>query len=350
MADEKAPEGAAASEDAYQKELAAMVKGAADEAEPKPDDKEPKEPEKKEETSEETDEADADDDPDSDGNDEEEGKEKPEKDEGKYSKAFRKLQKEEAQLQAFKATVLEERKANEKLRAELTSQERELAAFVKAIQLDPFETLFQARLLTEEQAEYISKQLYYRSKAAQADPKNREIADRLRREEAIRIEAQETKNRLARFEQEREEERRQAEQKQQLEAYSQKFESTLTTYKTKTPLLAKALEKSPARTMQELYAIANDMSAAKKSYADPIAVIFEWNKRRKELLADYGIGTSPSKPAAAPAASNKPNPPSAVEKKGPPNGKTDSSTATSATGDLDEATYWRELKKMLGHE
>lgn len=342
MADEKPPEGAAASDEAkYQKELAEMVKGAADELKPKPDG-EPKEPEGSLAESL----GDAGDEPEADGDDDDDEKDEDEKpeDKGKYSKAFRKLQKEEADLQAFKTSVIEEKKEVHRLRAEVDTREREIVAFVKALRLDPFETLLQHKIITPEQAEYISKQLYYKSPAAQADPKNRAEAERLRAQEAVRLEAEETRRRLQAMESERAEERQKAQQQQELNAYSTKFTTVLDSYKSKTPLLAKALEKHPEATMRELYSIANDLSAAKKAYADPALVILAWTKERKRVLAAHGI----SEPAAAPAASKKSNPPPAAKKEGPPNDAKNSSTA--APEKLDEDAYWKELNRRLKGE
>ena len=220
----------------------------------------------------------------------------------------------------------------------MQSGEAELGQFIKSLQLDPFGTLMKAGLLNEDDAEYASKQLYYHSKSAQTDPKNRAEAERLRRERQVLLEAQQTRAEVERLRREREQERAEAAKTAELNAYVAKIDATVDSYKSKTPLLAQALQKNPARTRRELFEIANELSSAKQAFADPGLVVLAWTKQRKALLAELGI----QEPVAA-AQKDKSKP--AVEKKGPP--EKQSSKPAQKTPEDEEAEFQRELRARL---
>lgn len=321
----------------YKAELARLVKGDAEamgiqvpaEEEKKPDEPDKEEPEEKAEGEE------------VDG--EEEGEEKAP---DKYSAALRKLQKEESRLQDLKSTVLQQQREVASRWEQVQKQEAELAGFIKQLRVDPFPTLLRAGILTEDDAEYISKQLYYHSKTASADPKNKLEADRIRRDREQRLEAEQTRAEVDRLRRERDEERQAAQQKAATDAYAAKIEAAVDAQKSKHSLLAKALEKSPARTKAELFKIANDLSYAKQAYADPGLVILAWVKERKEWLADHGITEPVKKLTPEQDKSKKPE-----EKRGTPDGKpAPSKMGQYGTPEFDQAAYDAKLKRMLAGE
>lgn len=337
MADEKPSSGGTPAPDSpeYKAELEKLVKGEAESmgikvpADEKPPEEKPSEEEKVTEGE--------------GAEDEEEGEEKAP---DKYSAALRKLQKEESRLQDLKSTILQRDREITQREQNAQKQEAELGAFIKQLRVDPFTTLLKAGILTEDDAEYISKQLYYHSKTAATDPKNKQEADRIRREREFRLEAEENRQRILRLEKEREDERAQAQQKANLDSYVSKIETAVDTQKTKHPLLAKALEKNPARTRQELFKIANDLSYAKQAYADPGLVILAWVKERKAFLAELGVN-EPQKSAVVPETDKSKKP---EEKRGTPNGKPAASMGQYGTPEFDQAAYDAKLKRMLAGE
>ena len=319
----------------YQAELSKLMKGDAEAAKPdKPEPEKPSEPEEPKGEEEEKPEGEE-------GDEDEEGKDKPP---DKYSAALRKLQKEESRLQDLKSTILQRDREITQREQQAQRTESELAAFIKQVRLDPFTTLLNAGILNQDDAEYISKQLYYNSKTAAADPKNKAEADRIRREREARLENEQTRAEVAALKRERDEERTKAEQARATEVYASKIEAAVDTQKTKHPLLAKAMEKSPARTKAELFKIANDLSYAKQAYADPGLVILAWVKERKAWLADHGI-TEPVKKSPEQDKSKNPD-----EKRGTPNGKPAATAQPGTPPAFDEAAYYRELNQRLRGE
>jgi hypothetical protein len=337
-----APDAAATAEAEYKRELAERVKRGVEEMGISIEEKKPEPEEKPEEEkpAEEAGDDNPDDDPDyADRDEEEDGEEKPEE-KGKYSKAFRQLQKRESEIQQLKSQVLQQQREIQTRESKLQQGERELGDFIKQLQLDPFNTLLKAGLLNEDDAEYASKQLYYNSKAAAADPKSKLEAERLRRERAMLMEAQQTRAEVERLKREREQERAEQQKQATLNNYVAKIDATVESYKSKTPLLAQALEKDAARTRRELFEIANELSAAKQEFADPGLVVLAWTKQRKALLAAHGL----KEPVAT---SKKPNPnPPTSEKANP--GKS-SKPAQPATDDAEarEAAFQKELRARL---
>lgn len=340
---------AAPDDAAYRAELAKMMKGDAeamglavdkDEPEKKPDEPATDEEKPDEEEKPEGDEAE--------GDEEKEGDEEPESEEekGKYSKAFRKLQREAQQLSEHKAQVLAKDREVAQREQATAATERELVDFIKNVKLDPFGTLLRLGILKEEDAEYISKQLYYHSKTAQADPKSRAEAERLRAERERRMEHESLVQRTERLERERVEERQQAQREQQLNQYTSRLEATVQQYAAKTPELKRALERSPAQTKKEILLIANELSEAKGQYADPGLVALAWIKERKRILAD--LQAEAAKPATT-AATKPDQSKKAAEKRGPTDGKANGSSAQSAE-EAAEAKYQRNLRRHLNGE
>lgn len=339
MADEKAPQGSPAPDSPeYKAELAKLIKGdveamgiKVDDPEKKPEEPETPDGEEKEEPEGEEVE----------GEEDEDGEKKAP---DKYSAALRKLQKEESRLQDLKSTVLQKEREIVQREQQASKTEQELAAFIKQVRLDPFTTLLNAGILNQDDAEYISKQLYYNSKTAAADPKNKAEADRIRREREARLEAEQTRAEVAALKRERDEERAKAEQKQNLDVYVGKIDAAVESQKTKHPLLAKALEKNAARTRSELFKIANDLSYAKQAYADPGLVILAWVKERKAFLAELGVA-EPVKKQPEQDKSKKPD-----EKRGTPDGKPAVNAQPGTPAAFDEAAYYRELNQRLRGE
>lgn len=335
---------AAFDESAYKAQVAEMVKGSLEgmgvNTDPPPAEKPKEEPKKDEdaekpavedEESKEGEEA-------AEGDEDEGDDEKKPKDE-KYSTALRKLQKEEQRLAEFKTQVLARERDIQQREHKTKEQEAEIASFIRSLRVDPYNTLLKAGLLNEDDAEYISKQLYYNSKAAASDPKSKAEADRIRRERETHLENQENRRRLERLEREREEERGETKRQQELTGYVSRVDQAVEAQKQKHPLLAKALEKNPSRTRQELFKIANDLSYAKQAYADPGLVILAWVKERKSLLSDLGIN-EPAKPPEK--VQSKP----AAEKRGIPDAKQPGSSAQAP----DDDAYQKELRARLRGE
>lgn len=341
MAEEKpAAGGAAFDEKVYQKGLAENMGLTGDKPE-EPEEK-PEEPEKKEDgeekkEEEEPDKGDETSDGDDDSDDDEPTKAKGDE---KYSKAFRKLQQEESRLQQMKGQVIAAERALRQREAQIQKTESELVDFVKKVRLHPIDALLENGLIKEDDLEYISKQLYFGSKAAAADPKNRAESDRLRRERQLLIDQEEMRRELANYRQERENEQSQLAQQRALDAYTNKFDAAVEEYKSKTPLLAEALKKNPARTRKELYELANEISVSKKDWADPQYVLIRWVKERKALLAELG--------AKAPEATNeKAKSESAAKSKGQSE-KSSKPTQSEADEAARERQYRKELHEHLG--
>jgi len=216
---------------------------------------------------------------------------------------------------------------------------------IQELRAKPHITLLKHGLITEQELEYASKQLWYMSPAAQADPKTRAEAERLMREQALLLESQKTRQEVENLKRQQEYERQQAQLLQAREVYSTKLEATVEQYKQKTPLLAKALEKNPQRTLQEIYEKAAELSAAKKAFADPALVILAWTKARKQLLGDYGV-------AEPVATKEQEKSKTAAKEKGPTNGKSKTAAQDSSqlTDEEKDAKYRKQLAAMLRGE
>jgi hypothetical protein len=309
VADEK-PGGTAApdaAEAAYKAELAERVKKDVEGMGISTEEKKPEEPEKKDgeepEPKEGGDESEEEKDDDSKDDDTDDGEDKKPVDE-KYSKALRRIQKQEAELLHFKSQII--------------AADRELKP---------------------EAAEYWSKNLYYNSPAAAADPKSKAEAERLRREREFVYEANQTRQELERVKRQLEEDRAAQQRQQQDDHYVARLDATIDAYKAKTPLLEAAFKQDPVRTREDLFRIAAHLSDAKGVYEDPGAVVQAWLKERRKLLASFGIKEPVAKTQQV--ESKK-----ADEKKGPTNGKSQNGQAQAET-DAQDAAFKKELRERL---
>lgn len=341
-------EAAPKDDSAYKAELASLLaKDRVDSEVEVPKPEAPPEKEKKPEVAEDDSDDDEDvseDDEDSDGDEEElEGK-------GKYSQALRKLRKEEASLHTFKAQILNQQKEFQAKEQKFHSDVQGFQQFVRELKVDPFRVLTAHGFITEDDAEYISKQLYFNSKSAAADPKNRAEAERLRRDRERDLDNKKALDAVEKMRQERDTERAEASQKAELDAYVGKISSAAAGHRAKSPELAKALDKFPEQTNQELIRIAHSLSEAKGELADSKLVVLAWVKhhkaetaRYKELMAEAG---EPVAVVDNKAKSTKP-----VEQKGAANGKTNAEKGTQSHSAEDsaarDALYKKQLAEML---
>lgn len=355
MADEKpaapAVDEAAKAEAAYNERLASLISGASDDTDsplvPKSDTPEEKpkkeegEPEEKEE--EEDKEGEGEPAADEEADKEEADGEKAPEGKEKYSQAFRKLQQKEAEVQQFKNQVLQRERELQHREQKLAQGESEVVQFIKDLNTDTFETLLRYGLIDQEKADYMARQLYLRSAAAANDPKARLEADRLKAHEKLREGQREVERQLKLLQEQRELERQKQADDYQLNQYVARFEATIEGNKVKRPLLARALEKLPNETREELFRIASQLAEAKDEYPDPTLVILAWEKRIKTTLAAHEALKEQPASTTNPVKS-KP----ADEKKGPSNGKSNgSSTKAAVTDEEKEAAYQKELRARL---
>lgn len=357
MADEPiaAAGGAAApaGEPAYKSELAAMLAAEKAEldakAETPPVEKKP-EGEAEAPTKDEKDEPEAEggeDDAETEGD--EPGKDDEPDGKSKYSKALRKLQKDEASLQQFKTQVLAKEKAVGEREQRAATAERELGDFLTEIRRNPVETLLKSGLISEDEIGHWAKQFHFLSPEALKDPRSRAEAERLRRDRERERESKRVAAEVETMRRERDEERAKAQQEAATTAYVGKLGSVAQAYKAKHPVLAQALEKDPEGTDEELRAVAHRLSVAKQALEDPGLVVLAWVKQRKKLLAAHGLVE-----AAAPTTTNKAKSQTPAEQKG----ATDAASKTAAAAppsDVDEnkpgtPAYQRKLKAMLSSD
>ena len=264
----------------------------------------------------------------------------------KYSKALRKLQKDEASLQQFKTQVLAKEKTVVEREQRAVTAERELRDFISAVKLDPVHTLIKAGLISEDEIGHIARQLHFLSPEALKDPRSRPEAERLRRERERELESKRVGSEVEKMRREREQERAQAQQDAQLDGYISKLDATAQASKAKHPVLAQALEKDAARTERELRAVAHELAVAKQGFADPALVVLAWLKQRKQVLAAHGIAEAAVVPNKA--KSTKP-----AEQKGATDAAKKAATAPPPDNDEDKPgtpAYQRKLKAMLGHD
>lgn len=361
MADEPtaAAGGAAApaGEPAYKSELAAMLAAEKAEldaaAETPPAEKKPTEAKKEEELEEDGSLAEArekealedgEDDP---GENEEPGDDEEPDGKSKYSKALRKLQKDEASLQQFKTQVLAKEKAVGEREQRATTAERELGDFLAEIRRNPVETLLKSGLISEEEVGYWAKQFTFLSPEALKDPRSRPEAERLRRERERERESKRVASEVEKMRRERDDERAKAEQDAVTTAYVGKLGAVAKAYKAKHPVLAQALEKDPDGTDEELRAVAHRLSVAKQALEDPGLVVLAWVKQRKKLLAAHGI-VEAAAPTTNKAKSQKP-----AEQKGATDAASKTAAAAPPTDDENKPgtpAYQRKLRAMLSDD
>jgi hypothetical protein len=172
-------------------------------------------------------------------------------------------------------------------------------ALAKRAKYDPAAVLEQLGL-TSDDFELAARHLYARSKAGQADPKNRAAAEQAtrEREQLDRITAHERK--LADLE-----------AKLTAKEQAQAFESQRGQYLDLTikavandnaPLLAKLASKDPSKARAALWRTAEQLFDQTGEFPDSDDVITAWETQRRAELEDLGIDVTTSTKPAAPAA------------------------------------------------
>jgi hypothetical protein len=332
-----APDTSAADEAAYQAGLAAMLKGEpadepAAEPEPKAEDDAPAEEDTAEEPEAEEPEPEADEDTDEESEDDEDPK--VDKD------ALRKLQKEKRSFEAHKTKVLELERQVATREKQAETRERELSDFIGKLRTDPFTTLIEAKLLSEEDISFAARQLYLMSPEAAKDPRSKAEAERLRRERERDMKAERAEREVERLRREREEERAQQAEERKLADYTSRIDSTTQVFKEKTPLLTKALAKDSAATKRELYQIAYELATANGGQlAEPGKVVLAWEKQQRERIARLGL--------EAPAVQSKAKTPTAAKSQGQPPKKKEPAPVAEEPAELSEEEYRAELRRRL---
>jgi hypothetical protein len=313
MADEKPPEGTPAPDAApafdkaaYDAGLQALLRGEAGD-EPAAEEKPPK-PEG---------EADADAEAKPDAELAEDDEAESEGDEDKEPKvaeeALRKLQKEKRTFETYKAKVLEQERAVVAREQRVGQGERELVGFLNDFKVDPVHALVSNGLLTDEQLSYAARQMMLLSPEGLKDPRSRAEAERLRADMKRDLETRRVNAELENLRKEREAEKAQAQADRELNNYVTQIDASLPTYKAKTPLLAKAMEKDASATKRELYSVATELATANGGrFVEPGKVLLAWEKQQRELIARLGF----SQPETPPAGQSKAKPPTAAKKQG----------------------------------
>lgn len=273
--------------------------------------------------------------------------EEPKDAKGKYTQALRKLQKKEEAFEKHRTSVLAKEREVGALEKKLATQRADLGRFIEAMKTDPVGVLEREGLLTEDDKQHWMRQFHYLSGEAGKDPRSRAEAERLRRDRERDQALKKQQEKIDSFEKEREAERAKVAQEAELKDYVSKLDGTVEQYKAKTPLLEKALAKNAQKTTRELRQIAHDLSVAQGAWAEPKAVVTEWVKRRKELLAELDV-VEPGATATPKKAKSK----SAAEQKGPgtePSNKGSSAAVPPAneTAEQREAREERARKKEL---
>lgn len=336
-ADSTPASDAASDEASYKAGLAALLSGDAPPTdEPPPADKAEDAPVEEDaaEEPEAEDEPEADEDDDSDEESEDEDDPKVDKD------ALRKLQKEKRSFEAHKTKVLELERQVATREKQAETREREITDFIGRLRTDPFTTLIEAKLLSEEDISFAARQLYLMSPEAAKDPRSKAEAERLRRERERDMKAERAEREVERLRREREEERAQQAEERKLQDYTSRIDSTTQVFKAKTPLLTKALEKDATATKRELYQIAYELATANGGQlAEPGKVVLAWEKQQRERIARLGL--------EAPAAvQSKAKTPTAAKSQGQPPKKKEPAPEAEEPA-LSEEEYRAELRRRL---
>lgn len=344
MADEKPPEGTPAPDAApafdkaaYDAGLAALLKR--DATEPPAAEETPPKPEG---------EADPDAKPEDAPEDDAEDGDAEDKDPKVAEESLRKLQKEKRTFEAYKAQVLEKERAVVAREERIASGERELVGFLKQLQVDPVGALVGNKLLTDDQLDYAARQLMLLSPSGLKDPRSRAEAERLRTEMKRDVEAREARAEIENIRKEREAEKAQAQADRELNTYVTQIDASLPTYKAKTPLLVKAMEKDASATKRELYSVATELATANGGrLVEPGKVLLAWEKQVREQIARLGF----SLPEAAPAGQSKAKTPTAAKKQGHEQNGKGAPPAQEQAGDPEIAKsddeYRAELRRRL---
>lgn len=343
MADEKPPEGTAtpasdpAAEDAAYKEgLSKLLAGeatedppAAAEAPPKAD-AEAEDDDQAEETPEAKDDEDAEDDVD-------------DADPKVATEALRKLQKEKRTFEAHKSKVLELEQNVKERESKVARVEASWNAFGAELDRNPVETLLKHNMIPEADYKFWAQQFHLLSPEGLKDPRSRPEAERLRRERERERASDTALRRVEKLEQERAAEKAAAAQDREVQHYVTQLDASLPTYKAKTPLLAKAMEKDAAATKRELVSVAVELATANGDrLVAPGQVLLAWERQQRERMARLGL----SVPEPAAAVPSKAKTPTAAKSQGQPPKKKDAPDAEEPAEVSDEE-YRAELRRRL---
>lgn len=193
--------------------------------------------------------------------------------------------KKMAAVQAERKKFEAERVAFEAERKELAEAKARLSA-LEAKRHDPAALLL-ALGYGEDDLEAAARQVYGMSKAAAADPKNRDAAARMARERAQATELEKATARLEALEQ-RIEQQNQAQAAQlALEQYSAKL--TAAASPDATPLTARQMAANPDRARVALAQLALEMAQEDGDVPDAVDVVARYEKMRAAELAELGI-------------------------------------------------------------
>lgn len=202
-----------------------------------------------------------------------------------------------------RAALDAERKQFEQDIAPKLKAAQDFEALAKRAKYDPAAVLEQLGL-TDDDFELAARHLYARSKAGQADPKNKAAAEQATREREAhdRIAAHEKK--LADLE-----------AKLTAKEQAQQFESQRGQYldnaiksvaNDNAPLLSKLAAKAPAKARAELWQTAERLFDTTGEFPDHEDVITVWETQRRAELEDLGIDVATSAKPAAPAPAARP--------------------------------------------
>ena len=201
-----------------------------------------------------------------------------------------------AQVQAAEAkkmaAVQAERKKFEAERVAFDAERKELAeakarlSVLEAKRHDPAALLL-ALGYGEDDLEAAARQVYGMSKAAAADPKNRDAAARMARERAQATELEKATARLEALEQRLEQQNQAQAAQRALEQYSAKL--TAAASPDATPLTARQMAANPDRARVALAQLALEMAQEDGDVPDAVDVVARYEKMRAAELAELGI-------------------------------------------------------------
>jgi hypothetical protein len=169
--------------------------------------------------------------------------------------------------------------------------------------------ILKAKGYTEEDFEDASRMIYGLSKAAAADPKNRDAVLRMQRERELRDDVKAANERSKALEEKLAKQESEQQQNAFVEKYMGRVHKAITD---ETPLAKKRIELAPRATKQALAKIAHQLSEKKGELANPKTVARLYEKRlgkalesARKLAGDEAAAVT-EKPKAKPAAIVKP--------------------------------------------
>jgi hypothetical protein len=156
--------------------------------------------------------------------------------------------------------------------------------------------------------QYAGEQTYARSKAAAADPKYRQAADRAMRERELGDSAAKNEKRIADLESKLEEREKVAAADRALDEY---FGRVTRRAGDETPHVKALIAKNPARARAELEEVAFELAKKLGRLPKAATVLAAQEKRIARMLRDYGVGAPAGeqgkKPEAGKPAGKKPD-------------------------------------------